>query len=389
MSSSQPIVFLGGPFSAAMRVSPAGTIFDPVFRNHLELVMAALQRLKVGMLSAHLADSYGVKFDEAAMVPRDHAWVHSCDIYIGLLPLDGNGEPYRTDGTFVEIGLAIAYGKRVLLAIENLEHPRQSWFVKNLFRMESVRIVEWDNFMANLDQELLEETGHITQDVAVSPVQRAQTTNAGEVLDRLALEPAHEVEVKGLRLTVLPGVFSPKYSHAPDYIIENWIIPAGARVLDVGSGSGVIGLHALCSGAGSLVAIDVNPVACKNTSLNAAALGLSDRVTVYEGSAYQPLRADEFFDVIILSPPYWNRSASTDLEKACYDDGHRFLTESVLGAKAHLKPGGHVYVVFSDQGDVSYLTHLIETSGLKTSRLLLKRPSIPDGHIRLFYDLIS
>ena len=388
MSLKQPIFFVGGPFSTAMRVSQAGTGFDESFRSQLESVLAAAKRLNVGVLSAHLADNYGVEFDEAAMVPRDHAWVHACDLYIALLPLDSSGEPYRSDGTFVEIGMAIAYGKRVLLAIESPDHPRQSWFVRNLFRVENVRMVKWKQFVGSLEDQLLEEIDTIQRKTEARPAGRIQTTDSSDVLARLLVEPQHEVEVSGLRLTVLPGVFSPKYSHAPDYIIENWVIPPGARVLDVGCGSGVLGLHSLCSGAASLVAIDINPIACRNTSLNATALGLDGRVTVHEGSAYQPLGPEELFDVIVLSPPYWNRTASTDLEKACYDDGHHFLTDSILGAKAHLKAGGHVYVVFSDQGDVSYLTHLIETSGLKTSRMLLKRPTILNGHVRLFYDLI-
>jgi len=55
--------------------------------------------------------------------------------------------------------------------------------------------------------------------------------------------------------------------------------PMPPRVLDVGSGSGVLALAALRLGAGSADCLDTDPVAVEATLANAAANGLGDRLT--------------------------------------------------------------------------------------------------------------
>lgn len=56
--------------------------------------------------------------------------------------------------------------------------------------------------------------------------------------------------------------------------------PGAATVLDVGCGTGVLGVAALLLGAGSVRAIDVDPVAVEATAVAAHRNGVSDRLTV-------------------------------------------------------------------------------------------------------------
>lgn len=60
--------------------------------------------------------------------------------------------------------------------------------------------------------------------------------------------------------------------------------PMPPRVLDVGSGSGVLALAALRLGAGSADCLDTDPVAMETTLANAAANGLRERLTARVGS---------------------------------------------------------------------------------------------------------
>jgi ribosomal protein L11 methyltransferase len=60
--------------------------------------------------------------------------------------------------------------------------------------------------------------------------------------------------------------------------------PMPSRVLDVGSGSGILALAALRLGAGHADCLDTDAVAIETTLANAAANGLGDRITAQFGS---------------------------------------------------------------------------------------------------------
>lgn len=73
----------------------------------------------------------------------------------------------------------------------------------------------------------------------------------------------------------------------------------GARVLDVGCGSGVLALAALALGARAAVACDLDPIAARETRENAASNGLGDGLLAFTGSvsALAPLR----FDIVVAN----------------------------------------------------------------------------------------
>jgi ribosomal protein L11 methyltransferase len=58
----------------------------------------------------------------------------------------------------------------------------------------------------------------------------------------------------------------------------------GARVLDVGCGSGILAIAAAKLGAASVLGVDVDPIAVEATTANAAANNLSDRIGARDGS---------------------------------------------------------------------------------------------------------
>ena len=64
----------------------------------------------------------------------------------------------------------------------------------------------------------------------------------------------------------------------PDVVLPN------ARVLDVGTGTGVLSIAALALGAASAVGVDVDPWSVVNGTENAALNGVGDRFDVREGS---------------------------------------------------------------------------------------------------------
>lgn len=76
------------------------------------------------------------------------------------------------------------------------------------------------------------------------------------------------------------------------------LIAGGERVLDVGCGSGVLSVAACVLGAGSAVAIDVDPAAVGATGANAARNGVAERV---HASTARLTDAAATFDVVVAN----------------------------------------------------------------------------------------
>lgn len=111
------------------------------------------------------------------------------------------------------------------------------------------------------------------------------------------------------------------------------------RALDLGTGCGVQALH-LAAHADHVVATDVNRRALWLTGVNAL---LNDVVLdVREGSYFEPVAADEPFDLIVTNPPFVISPAGG--ERLVYRDsglpGDRVVEDLVRAAPRHLAPGG-------------------------------------------------
>ena len=75
------------------------------------------------------------------------------------------------------------------------------------------------------------------------------------------------------------------------YVLDHPELVAGKRVLDIGAGSGLVGLAASRAGAASVLAADIDAFACAAIRLNAAANGCDIAVTQ---------------DDLIGAPPAWD-----------------------------------------------------------------------------------
>lgn len=63
------------------------------------------------------------------------------------------------------------------------------------------------------------------------------------------------------------------------YVLDHPSLVAGKQVLDIGSGSGLVGLAAAKAGAASVLTADIDAFACESIKLNAAANALDIAVT--------------------------------------------------------------------------------------------------------------
>lgn len=85
----------------------------------------------------------------------------------------------------------------------------------------------------------------------------------------------------------------------------------GARVLEIGSGSGVWGAAFMkASPASRYVGVDIDPNAVKRTCVNLVKNELDpQKFRVIQGDILKPLDLKENFDIIYSNPPYYTRQA--------------------------------------------------------------------------------
>lgn len=376
-----------GAFSSLMTAQPNGLYrFSDEGKQRIDAIHQLLSAAGYEILSAHIADRYGESPWGDDFVSRDLDWAATCDVQLVLLPAQPTGEAVRSDGTMIELGFAFANGKPIVLLADDVNHQSNSFFLRAFAQNEIVRCIEWDHvYQDALLSNLAEVARPIAGDGSRPREQRSDVD--GVIADLRREQVPHNVVVGGMPLTVLPGVLSPRLSHAPDALIAKWAIPPGGHVLDLGCGSGVLGLAALRGGAGCLVSLDINPQAVKTTSLNLVDLGLDDRGEARLSDAYSALKSGEVFDIILFAAPYWDRAAADDLERSCFDDDYRFFQKAIEGAHAWLKPNGVMYVIFSDQGDVGRALRIIDASKMRVQEMHLFRPSTSGGHIRIIWEL--
>lgn len=171
-----------------------------------------------------------------------------------------------------------------------------------------------------------------------------------------------------LPMVTLPGVYRPR----PD----SWLLAqalsaegllAGASVLDLCAGSGVLAVVAAREGA-TVTAVDVSRRALLCTRINA----WRHRVVVRtrRGDLFDGVPPGELFDAIVSNPPYVP-AATDELPRRgaarAWDagrDGRALLDRVCADARSHLRPGGVLLLVHSSVCDVAATAAALENQGL-------------------------
>ena len=108
-----------------------------------------------------------------------------------------------------------------------------------------------------------------------------------EIGQRLAVVPSwQQYDTDRVKLVLDPGLAFGTGGHETTSLCLEALderIRGGERVLDIGTGSGILAIAALKLGAASAEGVDIDPVAVRTAGENAALNGVADRLTVLVG----------------------------------------------------------------------------------------------------------
>lgn len=172
----------------------------------------------------------------------------------------------------------------------------------------------------------------------------------------------------GFRLIVHPTVFHPRHFLSSEYFAEfiSHLDLKGKRVVDVGTGSGILALAAAHAGAENVIAADINPNAALTAAENARGNGVGDRVSALCSDLLSALAPRPLFDVILSSPPK-HAGKPRDLADRGWHAGPHYCDIAALfdQSRERLKPGGRLYVMVSSDSDLELFSTLIMKAGFQ------------------------
>ncbi|WP_425484983.1 HemK2/MTQ2 family protein methyltransferase [Amycolatopsis anabasis] len=182
----------------------------------------------------------------------------------------------------------------------------------------------------------------------------------------------------------MPGVYRPQ--------ADTWLLtramreagmPAGARVLDLGTGSGALAVAAAAQGAREVVAVDRSRRAVLCANLNARVRRLPVRAKRADLLDFR--RARGRFDVVLANPPYVPcrpGGATARTPDRAWDagpDGRAHLDPLCANAPSLLTARGMLLLVHSDLCGAEHSLARLRRSGLKAS--VVARATVPFGPV--------
>ena len=207
---------------------------------------------------------------------------------------------------------------------------------------------------------------------------------------RLTREPLQfilgEAWFFGRTFTVSPSVMAPTpetellCESAIGYVQDTG--RTGARILDIGVGSGVISVTlALELSEVKVVAVDLSDDALAVARTNVETLGAADRVELRHSDLFSAVKPDERFDLIVSNPPYIREDAYAGLPPEVLadpklalvsgEDGLDAIREIVRVAPDYLAEGGRIlFEIGYDQS--ALIAELTGSDDRYTSLIILK-----------------
>ena len=175
--------------------------------------------------------------------------------------------------------------------------------------------------------------------------------------------PFHDAPAKGMDVVVAPQMSFGTGHHATTHLMTEAVLGEtleGARVLDMGCGTGVLALVAALRGANQVHGIDIEADAVQNAKDN---VGLNPEI-VKHGPNRMHFEAGDGRLLDQMEAGQWDMVLANIHKNVLTDDMSRYA--------ALMKSGGRLYLSGFFEGDAPAMKRAIESSGLEVLKLAVR-----------------
>lgn len=204
-----------------------------------------------------------------------------------------------------------------------------------------------------------------------------------------AIQPFARYHVPELELDVVehPQLLSPRFSYSGIWTVKNWDLEAGMSVLDMGTGTGIIGVSAIVkANALNVLSADISPLAVQCATETAAINNASHRMQVVQSDLFGGLPPGKK-DRIIFNPPFWDKNPDPEnpITSACCDPDRSVLRGFLASAPEFLShTDSRALMVFSTQDNFAEVEGIIKAAkGLTVKNTVVETI----GHTRVLFSL--